>query len=114
MKEKYFIITIDTEGDNLWDWKIGKEIHTENVLYLNRFQELCDKYGLKPVWLSNYEMLQDERYVKFIKDVVNAGHGECGMHLHAWNTPPGYELPHDDTSCPAYLVEYPVDIMEKK
>ena len=32
MKKK-FLITIDTEGDNLWAWKQGDAIRTENVLY---------------------------------------------------------------------------------
>ena len=68
---KYFIITIDTEGDNLWDWRIGKIINTENVSYLNRFQELCNTFSFKPVWLTNYEMLSDQRYVNFIKNVGN-------------------------------------------
>lgn len=30
---KKFLITIDTEGDNLWEWKNGEKIYTENTLY---------------------------------------------------------------------------------
>lgn len=47
-RSKYFIITIDTEGDNLWEWKEGTPIGTENVKYLSRFQELCSQYRFKP------------------------------------------------------------------
>ena len=39
---KYFIITIDTEGDDQWNWKYGSKITTENVKYLPRFQKLCN------------------------------------------------------------------------
>lgn len=111
---KYFFITIDTEGDNLWEWKAGQKITTENVLYLERFQNLCDKYEFKPVWLTNYEMLNDSRYVEFIGKVVEEGRGECGMHLHAWNTPPDYELPVGVNAGAPYLIEYPAEIMEAK
>ncbi len=113
-KKRYLIITIDTEGDNLWAWKKGDEIKTENTLFLNRFQTLCDKYTFKPVWLTNWEMINDPRYVDFIKKVEKEKRGELGMHLHAWNTPPIFELEHTRESEAAYLIEYPESIMEEK
>ncbi len=113
-KKKYFIITIDTEGDNLWQWKKGDEITTENTLFLSRFQSLCDKYAFKPVWLTNWEMINDPRYVEFITKVEEEKRGELGMHLHAWNTPPFFELEHTETSEAPYLIEYPQAVMEEK
>ena len=47
---RHFIITIDTEGDNLWSYKQGERVMTENSLYIPRFQELCEKYGFKHSW----------------------------------------------------------------
>lgn len=113
MKKKKFIISIDTEGDNLWRWKLGDKITTENVQYLPRFQNLANKYGFKPVWLSNYEMLSDERFIKFAKRVEIDSLGEIGMHLHAWNTPPEYALLAEAEGAP-YLIEYPMSAMERK
>ena len=110
---KKFIITIDTEGDNLWEWQEGMPIFTENVKYLPRFQHLCEEYGFKPVWLSNNEMLNDSAYIEFIADVEERKAGELGMHLHAWNTPPDYDLPIVQSGQP-YLIEYPKEIMEAK
>lgn len=110
---KKFIITIDTEGDNLWMWDKSSPILTENTLYLSRFQKLCERFGFKPVWLTNYEMINDPRYIDFIMDVEERGVGELGMHLHAWNTPPMHSLPKVQTGLP-YLIEYPEDIMKKK
>lgn len=49
---KTFLITVDTEGDNLWQWKPGEKITTENSLFIPRFQELCEKYGLIPTYLT--------------------------------------------------------------
>lgn len=111
---KHFIITIDTEGDNLWKWKPGQEVTTKNVQYLTRFQELCSQYGFKPVWLSNWEMINDPLFVEFINKNVEKGDCELGMHLHAWNNPPFYELPRDEHSGAPYLIEYPREIMEAK
>lgn len=110
---KYFIITIDTEGDNLWQWDKKSPITTENSLFLPRFQKLCEDYDFKPVWLTNFEMINDPRYIDFIMDVEDRNMGELGMHLHAWNTPPHYELPKIQTGLP-YLIEYPEEIMRKK
>lgn len=110
---KKFLITIDTEGDNLWQWKDGDPIGTDNTKYLPRFQKLCDKYGFKPTWLTNYEMMMDDNYVQFVMEVVNEGRGEIGMHLHAWSTPPEYSLKAEKDNAP-YLIEYPEHIMEEK
>ena len=110
---KKFIITIDTEGDNLWEWKQGDEITTENVKYLPRFQKLCNDFGFKPVWLTNYEMLQDSRFLEFIANIEQQKIGELGMHLHAWSTPPNYDLTVVQNGAP-YLIEYPTEIMEEK
>lgn len=111
MQNKAFIITIDTEGDN--QWNLDAPITTENVAYLPRFQELCEKYGFKPVWLSNYEMVMDDKFVAYFKPKQDAGLCEIGMHLHAWNTPPEYDLP-KKTKERSYLIEYPYDSMEDK
>lgn len=110
-KNKPFIITIDTEGDNQWDNNYG--IYTENAKFLPRFQELAEKYDFKPVWLTNYEMANDKFFVKYMKEKQNKGLCEIGMHLHAWHNPPEYELERTTNERP-YLIEYPEKIMEKK
>ena len=107
----YFMISVDTEGDNQWD--TSKGISTENTKYLPRFQELCEKYGFKPVWLTNYEMAQDDEFVSFFKAKQEENKCEIGMHLHAWYTPPEYKL-EKKTDARDYLIEYPTDVMEQK
>ena len=110
---RYFIITIDTEGDNLWHYNSGEKVMTENSRYIPRFQELCEKYGFKPVWLTNYEMVCDQRYVDYIKPKMEAGLCEVGIHVHAWNNPPIYKL-EDKYGGNPYLIEYPYEIMREK
>ena len=108
---KAFIITIDTEADNQWDY--DAPIKTENIKYLPRFQELSEKYGFKPVWLTNYEMAEDPHFVEYMREKQDKGLCEIGMHLHAWNTPPESPL-NRSVRERDYLIEYPVDVMEKK
>ncbi|WP_374255380.1 polysaccharide deacetylase family protein [Yokenella regensburgei] len=112
MTKPAFLITIDTEGDNLW--QKHSSITTENARYLPRFQALCEKYGFKPVYLTNYEMAIDPAYVEFAKDVIARGTGEVGMHLHAWNSPPEIPLTDDDWRFKPYLIEYSDAVMKDK
>jgi hypothetical protein len=112
MSETPFIVTIDTEGDNLWSKP--REITTRNAAYLPRFQKLCERFGLKPVYLTNYEMAMADAFVEFARDVLARGTGEIGMHLHAWNSPPLVPLTSDDFGFQPYLIEYPDEVMREK
>jgi hypothetical protein len=103
-----FLITIDTEGDDLWS--IPTEVTTENARYLPRFQSLCERYKLKPTWLTNYEMAECPFFSELGHDVLQRGTGEIGMHLHAWDSPPLTDGPRGQ----AYLIEYPQSAMRNK
>lgn len=112
MAKPAFIITIDTEGDNLW--QNHDRIATENSRFLPRFQQLCERFAFKPVWLTNYEMAIDPVYVEFARDVIARDSGEIGMHLHAWNSPPQHDLTGDDWRHKPYLIEYPEAVIKEK
>ena len=107
-----FLITVDTEGDNLWSRP--RDIRVENAKYLRRFQELCERYGLRPTYLTNWEMVNSGSFVELGKDVLRRGTAEIGMHLHAWNSPPLVPLTADDYRYQPYLTEYPADLLREK
>lgn len=107
-----FLITIDTEGDNLWSRP--QHITTRNSAFLPRFQDLCEKYSFKPTYLTNYEMAMDGNFVQFARSLISQGKAEVGMHLHAWNTPPSRSLTSEDYSFHPYLIEYPETDMRLK
>ena len=107
-----FLITIDTEGDNLW--ASPREITTRNARHLPRFQSLCERYGFKPTYLTNYEMAMDGFFADFGRDAIRRDTAEIGMHLHAWNSPPIVPLTTDDFRYCPYLIEYPEPIMADK
>ncbi|AZZ94347.1 deacetylase [Hahella sp. KA22] len=107
-----FLITIDTEGDNIWS--SPRQIETKNAGFLPRFQELCERFGLKPTYLTNYEMAISDEYIEFAKDCLERNTAEVGMHLHAWNSPPEESLTEDDYRYLPYLIEYPEALIEQK
>jgi hypothetical protein len=112
MSRPVFLITIDTEGDNLW--ARPREITTRNAAFLPRFQSLCEAHSLKPTYLTNYEMACDPVFQEFGRDALRRGAAEIGMHLHAWNSPPIHPLTADDYRYQPYLIEYPEPIIRDK
>lgn len=81
-----FIITIDTEGDNQWDH--GRELTVENIKYVPRFQNLCDRYQIRPTYLVTSEICEDTFAKEIFTDYLLTGRAEIGAHLHSWTTPP--------------------------
>lgn len=107
-----FLITIDTEGDDLWSKP--REITVRNAEALPRFQERCETYRLKPTYLVNWEMANCDVFVEFARDALARDTAEIGMHLHAWNSPPLAPLTDDDFTHQPYLFEYPAALMREK
>ncbi|MGE5612014.1 MAG: deacetylase [Bacillota bacterium] len=107
-----FLITIDTEGDNLW--AKPHLISTENACYLFRFQAFCEQFSLRPTYLTNWEMANCPVFRAFGRNLLTRNAGEIGMHLHAWNSPPFTPLTDDDYVHQPYLTEYPEDQLRQK
>lgn len=107
-----FLITIDTEGDNLWSRP--RHITTENARYLYRFQTLCERWEMKPTYLVDYDMANSVEFVNFGHGVIQRSAAEIGMHLHAWSTPPEFKLTKDDLEHQPFLIEYPEPLIRDK
>ena len=106
-----FLITVDTEGDDLWS--SPRSVTTRNARFLSRFQALCEKHSLRPTYLTNWEMVKCPEFQSFGRDLLHRKAGEIGMHLHAWNSPPLVSLPgneHDQI----YAFEYPEPLLREK
>ncbi len=108
----FFLVTVDTEGDNLW--ARPREITTRNAEFLPRFQALCERYGLRPTYLVTYEMARSPAFQEFGRDLLHRRAGEIGAHPHAWNNPPLVPLTSDDLRFQPYLMEYPEPVMAQK
>jgi hypothetical protein len=109
-----FILTIDTEGDNQWDH--GSRLKVENIKYVPRFQDLCNKYSIKPTYLVTSEVCQDDLARSIFTEYLSANKAEVGAHLHSWTTPPfldkdGFRF--NDTNH-AFASEIPEDLLSEK
>lgn len=109
-----FILTIDTEADNQWDH--GRMITVENIKSVPRFQELCNKYQVKPTYLVTSEIAEDPFAREIFCEYIENDEAEIGAHLHPWTTPPfmnkeGYR--YNDIHH-AYASELPEDILINK
>ncbi len=115
---KYFIITIDTEGDDLWTPVIRttgmRRITVENAFYTARFQKLCEKYGFIPTYLVNHEMANADVFISGAKEWLKDYKCEIGMHMHAWNCPPFFELKYKRNINNPYAGDYPHKILWDK
>lgn len=109
-----FILTIDTEGDNQWDH--GRDLTVENIKFVPRFQELCRKYGINPVYLVTSEICNDAFARELFTDYINKGEAEIGAHLHSWTAPPFLDnngLRENDPEH-AFASELPNDLLSQK
>ncbi len=109
-----FIISIDTEGDNQWDH--GRELSTENIRYIPRFQEFCEKFDIKPTYFITSEVCENVFAGEIFAEYLKSGKAEIGAHLHSWTTPPfldekGYRFNDRDH---AYASELPEDLLSEK
>jgi peptidoglycan/xylan/chitin deacetylase (PgdA/CDA1 family) len=109
MNRPFFLVTMDAEGDNLWENQ--RAVSTRNAAHVHRFQSLCELFGLPVTWLTNHEMANCPIFVEFARDMLKRGTGEIGMHLHAWDSPPAHAK---DTKGQVYLTEYPEEAMVAK
>ena len=105
-----FFMTIDTEGDNLWERP--RVISAKNVEKLERFQVLCEKHNIKPIYLTNFEAASNDIFRGFIES--HQENLEVGLHLHAWNSPPISNLTVNDYLYHPYLHEYSDDVIRNK
>jgi hypothetical protein len=108
----FFILTIDTEGDNLWSRP--RQVTSRNAGFLPRFQETCEAFGLRPTYLTNREMALAPEFQKLGRDALRRATAEIGMHLHAWDSPPDAPLTNDDIGHHPFLTEYPEPVMRQK
>lgn len=102
-------MTIDVEPDSP-DWGNITEFRVENIPRLERLQALCDRYGVRPTYLTTYAVAVQPGAEKVLAGLAGAGGCEIGAHLHPSETPPILERPKPETSIP----NLPADIKEEK
>lgn len=84
-----FVLTIDTEEEFDWTKPFAREGYgTGHLKAIPRFQALCDEFGIKPCYLVDYPITQDQFGIDLLGAYANAGTAEIGVQLHPWVNPP--------------------------
>ena len=83
------IVTVDTEEEGLWNGNYRATRNTvENTRGVERFQEFCDRFQVRPTYLVDTPVVGDDRSVEILKGLQDSGRCEIGAHLHPWCAPP--------------------------
>lgn len=79
---KTFVLTIDVEIDAGKKWKTSNPASYEGVSAgVGRLQTLCDRYGVKPVYLISPAVMVDASSVDVLR-ALDSNRCELGAHLH--------------------------------
>jgi hypothetical protein len=86
------IVTIDTEEEGLWKGTFRAQGNTvENIKGVVRFQELCDRYQVRPTYLIDTPVVDDDYAAGLFRSIQETDRCEVGAHLHPWCAPPFVE-----------------------
>ena len=106
------IVTIDTEEEGLWSGQYQRVNNTvENVHGIDRFQDLCDRFEIRPTYLIDGPIVQSDWAVELLATIQDEGRAEIGAHLHPWCNPPLVEEINPRNS---YLCNLPEDLQRDK
>ena len=82
-------VVVDTEAE--FDWSAPFDRHLTSVTSMaaiGRGQAVFDRYGLRPVYVTDYAVLTQAEGYEPLRRVFDRGGCEIGAHLHPWITPP--------------------------
>ncbi len=83
------IVTIDTEEEGRWSGSYRRHGNTvENIRHLGPFQSLCDEFGIRPTYLIDTPVVDDDRSAEFFGGLQMDQRCEVGTHIHPWCNPP--------------------------
>jgi hypothetical protein len=106
------IVTIDTEADSMWDRP--KTLGFRNTRGLAPLQAMLEGLGVRPTYLTTYEVASDPESAARLRSYVEEGRAEVGAHLHAWSNPPFRRIAQDEDRVHPYPHDYDRETFEAK
>ncbi|MEM6363610.1 MAG: hypothetical protein AAF745_04225 [Planctomycetota bacterium] len=106
------LVTVDTEEEGRWS---GQYLRTNNsvsnIEAVPRFQELCDRFQIKPTYLVDTPVATDHRSSEILAEIDASNRCEIGGHLHPWCTEPFDETLNQKNS---FLCNLPIQLVAQK
>ncbi|MBX3440139.1 MAG: polysaccharide deacetylase family protein, partial [Planctomycetaceae bacterium] len=111
-RQPRLVVTVDTEEEGLWGGEFRMTGNTvENIQGVPRFQDVCDRLGIRPTYLVDAPVVQDDRASEILAAIHGDGRCEIGTHVHPWCNPPFDDvLDRQET----YLCNLPVELQRAK
>lgn len=106
------IITIDTEADD--QWRRRGPATTDNIDFIQPFQDLCVGHGFTPTYLCTYDVVSSPAFDRVLLPYERAREAEIGAHLHAWSTPPIDHYWDNTERAYSYASEIPTSLFRAK
>lgn len=98
------LLVIDTEEE--FDWARPHSRTATGVTamrHIHRVQAVCDAFELRPCYVVDYPVVNQQDGYASIKDIRDDGRCSIGAHLHPWVTPPYEEEVNSWNSYPGNL-----------
>lgn len=87
-----FTLFVDTEEEFDWDAPFARTGHGVTALAgMARGQAYFAGAGVKPIYVTDYPVINDDAASAMMAQWVNDGEADVGAHLHPWVNPPHVE-----------------------
>ncbi|MEZ5708751.1 MAG: polysaccharide deacetylase family protein [Blastomonas sp.] len=84
-----FLVTVDVEEEFDWNAPFRADGYgLETVRAILAFQELCEEYGVKPLYLVDFPVIESADGAEIYGGLVREGKADVGIQLHPWVNPP--------------------------
>jgi len=107
----YFVLSVDTEEEWNWDDSFPEQdFSVSNVFEIPAFQAFCQELGIKPTYLVDYAVANNQECANILRGISNEHH-EIGAHLHPWANPPFYSK---TTEFSSHVINLPIEQVATK
>lgn len=101
-----FMLFVDTEEEFDWDAPFSRTGHGVTALGgMAQGQAYFAAAGMKPVYVTDYPVIDDQRAAAMMRQWVEDGTADIGAHLHPWVNPPHVETVNAANSYVGFLPE---------
>ncbi len=82
-------VVVDTEAEFDWSGPFAREHNSVAAIdAIGRGQAIFDAHGLRPIYVVDYPIASQPHSIKALRNILDRGGCEIGVHLHPWTTPP--------------------------